>query len=261
MEVQHNACPKCGCNRLDIFAVMDKTGDHVCVGCKKCRFKGPLARTKAEAWLSWDIAMSIIKKTEKDKTEKEDSIKKHEPCPACGEANVEVKQMTLSKEEIIRGERKFRAVCRKCGWSGPAYDNQNDALLRWDDIAKQIRRHADSKRTPENVDVVKHIDAVLMNAEKKRAEKKNATRKEILNAAATCVCKERNDQYGEPEDCFQDIANLWAAYKGVDFDPFDVAMMMSLLKVARAKANPQHTDNYVDLCGYGSIAGELANKY
>lgn len=91
-------------------------------------------------------------------------------------------------------------------------------------------------------------------------EKQPTTRKTILDAAATCVCKERNDQYGEPEDCFQDIANLWAAYKGVDFDPFDVAMMMSLLKVARAKANPQHTDNYVDLCGYGSIAGELANK-
>jgi hypothetical protein len=87
-----------------------------------------------------------------------------------------------------------------------------------------------------------------------------ATRKTILDAAEKCVCKERNDQYGEPEDCFQNIANLWAAYKGVDFAPFDVAMMMSLLKVARAKANPQHTDNYIDLCGYGSIAGELANK-
>ena len=251
MEVQHNTCPKCGCNRLDIFAVMDKTGDHVCVGCKKCRFKGPLVRTKAEAWLSWDIAMSIIKQMEKEG----DAMKKHEPCPVCGEANVEV------KEGDIRGEHEFRAVCGNCGWSGPAYNNLNDALLRWDDIAKQIRRHADSKRTPENVDVVKHIDAVLMmNAEKKRAEKKNATRKEILDAAATCVCKERNDQYGEPEDCFQDIANLWAAYKGTNFDSFDVAMMMSLLKVARAKANPQHTDNYIDLCGYGSIAGELANK-
>lgn len=91
-------------------------------------------------------------------------------------------------------------------------------------------------------------------------EEQPTTRKTILDAATTCVCKERNDQYGEPEDCFQDIANLWAAYKGVDFDPFDVAMMMALLKVARAKANPQHTDNYIDLCGYGSIAGELANK-
>ena len=91
-------------------------------------------------------------------------------------------------------------------------------------------------------------------------KKQPTTRKTILDAAEKCVCKERNDQYGEPEDCFRDIANLWAAYKGVDFDPFDVAMMMSLLKVARAKANPQHTDNYIDLCGYGSIAGELANK-
>lgn len=39
MEVQHNSCPKCGCNRLDIFAVMDKTGDHVCVVCKNANSK------------------------------------------------------------------------------------------------------------------------------------------------------------------------------------------------------------------------------
>lgn len=264
MELEIKPCPKCGNQKVSVRGIFRESDGKGCdrVKCKQCGFTGPFAETAEEAVKVWNILIVEVFEKMNPHHEKEgDAMKKHEPCPACGEANVEVKQMTLSKEEIIRGERKFRAVCRKCGWSGPAYDNQNDALLRWDDIAKQIRRHADSKRTPENADVVKHIDAVLMmNAEKKRAEKKNATRKEILDAAAACVCKERNDQYGEPEDCFRDIANLWAAYKGVDFDPFDVAMMMSLLKVARAKANPQHTDNYVDLCGYGSIAGELANK-
>lgn len=164
MEVQHNSCPKCGCNRLDIFAVMDKTGDYVCVGCKKCRFKGPLARTKAEAWLSWDIAMRIIEEMEKDKTKKEDSIKKP------------------------------------------------------------------------------------------------TTRKTILDAAEKCVCHDRQDTHGKPEDSFGAIASLWTAYLGTgqEIDPVDVANMMVLLKIGRAKENPKHQDNWVDMAGYAACAGEIA---
>lgn len=164
MEVQHNSCPKCGCNRLDIFAVMDKTGDYVCVGCKKCRFKGPLARTKAEAWLSWDIAMSIIEEMEKDKTKKEESAKK------------------------------------------------------------------------------------------------STTRKTILDAAEKCVCHDRQDTYGKPEDSFGAIADLWTAYLGTgqEIDPVDVANMMVLLKIGRAKENPKHADNWIDIAGYAACAGEIA---
>ena len=32
------------------------------------------------------------------------------------------------------------------------------------------------------------------------------------------------------------------------------------LPMARAAQNPQHLDNWIDLCGYGAIAGELAVK-
>lgn len=152
---------------------------------------------------------------------------KTKPCPVCGGKSLQV--IAITKDEQTR----YFVRCTKCGHEGPF-------SLRSDLEAKGAWNGC--------VDVLEYQNA------------KPTTRKTILDAAATCVCKERNDQYGEPEDCFRDIANLWAAYKGVDFDPFDVAMMMSLLKVARAKANPQHTDNYIDLCGYGSIAGELANK-
>ena len=149
------------------------------------------------------------------------------PCPICGGKTLQA--IAVTKDEQTR----YFVRCTKCGHEGPF-------SLRSDLEAKGAWNGC--------VEVMEYQNA------------KPTTRKTILDAAATCVCKERNDQYGEPEDCFQDIANLWEAYKGVDFDPFDVAMMMSLLKVARAKVNPQHTDNYVDLCGYGSIAGELANK-
>lgn len=61
------------------------------------------------------------------------------------------------------------------------------------------------------------------------------TRKEILDRAEKCVCRNREQEYGSPEDNFRCIANLWGAYKGVEFSPLDVSMMMALLKIARIK--------------------------
>ena len=49
---------------------------------------------------------------------------------------------------------------------------------------------------------------------------------------------------------------MWTTYKGVEFTPHDVPVMLALLKVARIKQNPEHVDNYVDMCGYGALAGE-----
>ena len=34
-------------------------------------------------------------------------------------------------------------------------------------------------------------------------------------------------------------------------------MAMTLLKIARTKANPKHRDNLVDLCGYAALAAEM----
>lgn len=154
---------------------------------------------------------------------------KHNPCPKCGN------KYPVLVIKIANPDGRASIRCPSCQYEPYTAGCVESAWAVWDTLSD-------------------------LAGKTKGEEKMPTTRKTILDAATTCVCKERNDQYGEPEDCFQDIANLWAAYKGVDFDPFDVAMMMSLLKVARAKANPQHTDNYIDLCGYGSIAGELANK-
>lgn len=84
------------------------------------------------------------------------------------------------------------------------------------------------------------------------------TRKEILEAAERCVCQDRQDQYGNPEDNFAMIAAMWNIYLGVTgIDAKDVSMMMSLLKIARAKNGSGHVDNYVDLAGYAACGGEL----
>ena len=56
-------------------------------------------------------------------------------------------------------------------------------------------------------------------------------RAEILEAARVCVCGEREQDYGTPEDSFGLIGQLWTAYMGTLFMAKDVAMMLALLKV------------------------------
>lgn len=91
-------------------------------------------------------------------------------------------------------------------------------------------------------------------------KKQPTTCKTILDAAEKCVCNDRQDQYGKPEDSFGAIADLWTAYLdiGREITPVDVAQMMILLKIGRAKENPKHTDNWVDMAGYAACAGEIA---
>ena len=85
-------------------------------------------------------------------------------------------------------------------------------------------------------------------------------RKEILETAIQTVCADRQDQYGEPENTFTDIAKLWSVYLGRTVSAEDAALMMALLKIARMKAGKFKADNYVDLCGYGALAYEVSNK-
>lgn len=91
------------------------------------------------------------------------------------------------------------------------------------------------------------------------------TRKEILEAAEKCVCGQREEDYGMPEDSFRLIAELWTPVirqcvpPGADVCvlPETVALMMALMKAARLMANPQHLDSWVDLAGYAACGGEI----
>ncbi|MBO5969011.1 MAG: hypothetical protein J6S14_11005 [Clostridia bacterium] len=82
-------------------------------------------------------------------------------------------------------------------------------------------------------------------------------RQETLDAAIKCVCGERQDQYGTPENNFGTIANLWTAYLGYPVSAVDVAMMMSLLKIARIKTGTATEDSFVDLAGYAACGAEI----
>ncbi len=83
-------------------------------------------------------------------------------------------------------------------------------------------------------------------------------RSEILDTAKEYVTKDRADTHGDAESNFGLIACYWSAHLDVGIGPEDVAIMMTLMKLARAKANPGHVDNWVDGCGYLACGGEIA---
>lgn len=88
-------------------------------------------------------------------------------------------------------------------------------------------------------------------------------RAEILEAARVCVCGEREQDYGTPENNFETIGLLWGVYLRAAHPELarvmavnhitakDVAAMMGLLKVARI-ATGNKADSFVDLAGYAA---------
>ena len=116
--------------------------------------------------------------------------------------------------------------------------------------------------TGEGQEVYQTLGAALDSLRRLRKEdtksgEPRATRESILDAAKRCVCGDREQDYGSPEDNFSVIAALWTAYTGTDVTPKDVAMMMALLKVARIKGGAGSEDSYVDLCGYAALAADM----
>lgn len=95
------------------------------------------------------------------------------------------------------------------------------------------------------------------------------TRKETLEKAIECVCGQREQDYGSPENNFETIGLLWSTYLCAAHPDYtlkfplngitskDVAVMMALLKIARIAAGKAE-DSFVDLAGYAACAGEIA---
>lgn len=104
------------------------------------------------------------------------------------------------------------------------------------------------------------VTSLIEASKKKTAE--SITRETVLEAARKCVCGDREQDYGSPENNFRTIANLWIDYLnakggGVDIEPEDVAAMLVLLKIARIASGHAKNDNWIDAAGYAACGGEL----
>jgi hypothetical protein len=88
------------------------------------------------------------------------------------------------------------------------------------------------------------------------------SRGNILDTAKQYVDTDRAEEHGDMEDNFQRIAAYWNTHLGLIsyIKDTDVAVMMTLLKVARIHSNTENIDNWVDGAGYLACGGELAGK-
>lgn len=109
-------------------------------------------------------------------------------------------------------------------------------------------------------------DYILSLLEKTAADARQKpepwTRKRVLSEAEKCVCGQREQDYGTPEDSFEMIGKFWTVYLdyATKIDAHDVAAMMALLKIARIAKSPDHMDSWCDLAGYASCGAEIVGK-
>lgn len=90
--------------------------------------------------------------------------------------------------------------------------------------------------------------------------------KPILQEAHEIIWGDREQTYGNPAANLETIASFWENYlraRGLWNDDsegmmyYDVARMMSLLKIARLANDPKHRDSSVDMCGYEALVDRV----
>lgn len=82
-------------------------------------------------------------------------------------------------------------------------------------------------------------------------------RSEILDTAKQYINVDRADTHGDAESNFGLIAAYWSAHLNKNISAHDVAVMMTLMKLARMRSNPAHVDSAIDAAGYSALAGEI----
>ena len=80
---------------------------------------------------------------------------------------------------------------------------------------------------------------------------------DFLREAMVCTEESRHKTHGDKVINHGNIAKLWSWYLNKEVTAYDVAMMMSLLKIARTKSGSPNKDDLVDGAAYLAIAGEL----
>lgn len=158
-------------------------------------------------------------------------------CPMCGG----VLKITEPEKVYINGVLAYKGKCFcDCGYKFEAFAETTEECFK-------LMFEAQSKQV--------------------REELRKPTRKSILDAAAACVCGDRDQQYGGPETSFRMIAELWEPYirqkcvsagADVTINAEDVAAMMVLFKMARVATGSYNADSWIDAAGYAACGGEIA---
>jgi hypothetical protein len=89
-------------------------------------------------------------------------------------------------------------------------------------------------------------------------------RRAALKDVESCVCKDRQNSYGDAEDNFRNIASIanviLAKRLSSPLDEIDVANLMIAVKLARAATTPSYRDNQIDIAGYAVCAVGILDR-
>jgi hypothetical protein len=130
------------------------------------------------------------------------------------------------------------------------------------EIAELLGRAIDGTKTEQGLSdwERRYNDLISWSKELEETEaKQRPQRGTILDQAKAIINGERQDQYGNPEDSFGLIAGLWSSYLEHNITSHDVAMMLTLMKLARQK-HQRKPDNLIDACGYLALAAEMVKE-
>ena len=98
-----------------------------------------------------------------------------------------------------------------------------------------------------------------MKTEQPMTAPKPLNRTEVLDQAQSLITGDRENDYGSPQDNFANIAQRWSQIACVTIKPWQVALMMADLKIARmATTGKPHQDSFVDIAGYVALGSELS---
>jgi hypothetical protein len=76
---------------------------------------------------------------------------------------------------------------------------------------------------------------------------------------AKAIIQDRGMDYGHPTDNMSRTASLWSAYLEMPIEPYQVAMCLALVKIARSMEGDK-VDNIIDLCAYSALSGFLRTE-
>jgi hypothetical protein len=80
---------------------------------------------------------------------------------------------------------------------------------------------------------------------------------ELLQSASDTITV-RNHTHGDAKDNLRRTGMLLSAYLEIPIHDYQVAVIMQLVKISRTQESPYLLDHWIDLLGYGALAGELA---
>lgn len=82
----------------------------------------------------------------------------------------------------------------------------------------------------------------------------------LASEAVATMMGDRMATHGKPEDTLGRIAGMWSGYLGRDLSVADVAAMMVMVKLARAR-HGYDRDHYLDAIAYTLIAEASARSW